>query len=57
MKEPNKHTKSYKISQNTLVMMDESMKDLKTGKVGEPIDFSSKGEYQAEPEEDKDKNK
>ena len=53
MKEPNKHTKSYKISQNTLVMMDESMKNLKTGKVGEPIDFSAKGESQTKPEEDK----
>ena len=57
MKEPNKHTKSYKISQNTLVMMDESMKNLKTGKVGEPIDFSAKGESQTKTEEDKKKKK
>lgn len=39
--EPRELTKPFEVSQNTLAMMDESMKNLKTGKVGEPIDFSA----------------
>ncbi|MBQ5472900.1 MAG: hypothetical protein IIT58_12985, partial [Treponema sp.] len=33
--------KTESISQNTLSMMDESMKNFKAGKAGDPIDFSA----------------
>lgn len=39
--EPKELTKSFEISQNTLSMMDKSMKNLKEGKAGEIIDFSA----------------
>ena len=41
MLEPRELTKPFEVSQNTLAMMDESMKNFKAGNVGEPIDFSA----------------
>ena len=41
MLEPRELTKPFEVSQNTLAMMDESMKNFKTGKVGEPINLSA----------------
>ena len=38
--EPRELTKPFEISQNTLEMMDGSMKSYKSGKVGDPIDLS-----------------
>ena len=39
--EPRELTKPFEVSQNTLSMMDESMKNFKAGKAGDPIDFSA----------------
>ncbi|MBP5451222.1 MAG: hypothetical protein J6Y16_03195 [Treponema sp.] len=39
--EPRELTKPFEVSQNTLAMMDESMKNFKSGKAGKPIDFSA----------------
>ena len=39
--EPRELTKPFEVSQNTLAMMDESMKNLKSGKVGDAIDLSA----------------
>ncbi len=39
--EPRELTKPFEVSQNTLSMMDESMKNFKAGKAGAPIDFSA----------------
>ena len=38
--EPRVLTKPFTISENSLSMMDASMKNFKEGKVAEPIDFS-----------------
>ena len=39
--EPRELTKPFEVSQNTLAMMDESMKNFKKGKAGDPIDLSA----------------
>ena len=39
--EPRELTKPFEVSQNTLAMMDESMKNFKAGKAGDTIDFSA----------------
>ena len=38
--EPNELAQPFEFSQNTLAMMDKSMKNLNIGKVGEPITLS-----------------
>lgn len=39
--EPRELTKPFELSQNTLAMMDESMENFKSGKVGDVIDLSA----------------
>ncbi len=39
--EPRELTKPFEVSQNTLAMMDESMKNFKSGNVGDAIDLSA----------------
>ena len=42
--EPRELTVPFKVSVNTLSMMDESVKNLKKGAVSEPVDLSAFGE-------------